>query len=423
MLQVGEAVGCGREGIRGETLALMFMVWLFLSVLTSEVVYRTFFHLLIYPLVIYLLIRVKTFPDWNDPFLRLFLVFCGYMAVSTWFVGSGPVSGDLQATRWGVEAALGMLSFFAWMTLVVKRPEFWGRAFLGVALTGSAAGLVVSSLGGLEGTRSAGLGIMGHPIQGASVAIVLMAVGVFLSIHKPDRPGMPDVFLIVTALVVTCVFVVMTKSRAPIGALMVYLVFLIFTLGSRYRPAVSLGLFAVGLVITLGVIHLIVDLPVLFDQLTIRGDSYRLEIWKAYLTYPPESLVMGNGAGLDFSETEASRLYLESMGLEIAHPHNIWLGVFVETGFIGVLMQLGLFVLPAWAVIKSSSEPVAKLHLFGLLSLFLMLTFTDEFSLLISLHPVWISGWIPLVFVWLWSRRKTPCRKDHSGLGQIGESL
>jgi O-antigen ligase len=88
----------------------------------------------------------------------------------------------------------------------------------------------------------------------------------------------------------------------------------------------------------------------------------------------------------------------------VEHPHNLWLGVFSETGLIGVVSQAGLVLLPTVAVLRSRQALSVKLHLVALLGLFLLLTFSDEFTLLISLHPVWLIGWTLLIFVWTWTR-------------------
>jgi hypothetical protein len=83
----------------------------------------------------------------------------------------------------------------------------------------------------------------------------------------------------------------------------------------------------------------------------------------------------------------------------------------VDTGLIGVFMQAGLVILPAIATFRSRLALANKLHLLAILGLFLLLTFSDEYTLLISLHPIWLFGWVPLVFVWVWCRY----RMDENG--------
>ena len=394
---------CGGEGC----LPHLFAIWLLLAVLTPEEVYRTFFHVLIYPLTICLLARMGKSIVWKDPFVRLFLLFCGYMAVATWLVGGEAAEKDAQAVRWAFEAALGMVAFFMWMFSVARRGRFWGLWFLSLAFIGAFAGLVFSFPEAIHGARIGGLGVMGHPIQGASIATIFLATGLFLTFRERGTVNPSVILLAIMAAVSVCTFVSLSQSRAPLIALMVYLLFLAVLLSCQYRRPVTIFLLflaATGVVVS---IQWFIGLDRLLDQLSSRGMSYRFEIWVAYLSYLPESLLLGNGAGLDFRLTDAARLHLEPLGLNIAHPHNIWLGAFVQTGLIGVLMQAGLVVLPVFAVVSSPMPLTGKFHLLAILGLFLLLTFSDEYTLLISLHPVWFLGWIPLVFVWTWSRYKT----------------
>jgi len=406
-----------RLGAQG-WLPLLFAAWLLLAVLTPEEVYRTFFHALIYPLTLYLLVRKDSMAVWQDPFIRLFLLFCGYMAVTTWLVGSDPADDDAQAMRWAFEAALGILGYFLWMRAVVSRPGFWARWFLVVALAGALSGLLFSLQEAFQGGRIQGFGVMGHPIQGASIATVFLATGLFLTFREDSSASRSDTLLAMVSVVSVCAFVTLSQSRAPLIALLLYLFFLAGFLGYRYRrPATIFALLLVTACVVI-LLQWFIGLGVLSDQLISRGGSYRFEIWAAYLTYPPESVLLGNGAGLDFRLTDAAKLHLEPMGLDIAHPHNIWLGAFVENGLIGVLMQAGLVMLPAIAVSRSRLALRTRLHLLAILVLFLLLTFTDEYTLVTSVHPIWFVGWIPLVFVWVWSRYRT----DENG-SAIGDSV
>ena len=387
-------------------LGLFFGAWLLLTVLTPGDVYRTFFHLLIYPLALYLLIsKGGHLVAWKDPFVRLFVLFCGYMSVTTWLVGGGPADNDFQASRWGIEAALGMVAFFFWMLTLVQRAAIWGRWFLVVALIGALAGFVSAQPEAFFNVRLQGLGAMAQPIQGASIATAFLALGLFLTFHKANVLTRKDVLLAAVSLIVVFSFVALTQSRAPLISLTAYLIGFVLILGVQYRRLAAVCISLLAGICFLGLAFWLSDSATIFDQLISRGASHRLELWWAYLAYPPESLLIGNGAGFDFNFTEASRLYLEPRGLgHIEHPHDLWLGAFSETGLIGVALQAGLVLLPTVAVLRSRQALSVKLHLVALLGLFLLLTFSDEFTLLISLHPVWLFGWTLLIFVWTWTR-------------------
>jgi len=392
------------ERIRPESLQqLFFAAWLLLAVLTVEDIYRTFFHALIYPLTIYLLVHKYAGFVWRDVFIRLFLLFCIYMSVTTWFVGGGQGGDDFQASRWGLEAALGMVAYFLWMLFASRNERFWGRWFLVLTLAGTLAGLLSLS-GALQAGRLGGLGVMMHPIQGASIAVVFLATGLFLTFREKNFARPLDVLLVVLSLLSVCAFVIFTKSRAPLVSLAVYLLVFAVILCIQYRRPFLVLAYVLAMAAVLALIHWVIGLDILFEQLLSRGTAYRFDIWSAYLTYPPESLLLGNGAGVDFRMTDASRMSLQPMGLDIAHPHNIWLGAFSETGLLGVLMQAGLVILTLVAALRSRHSLSVRLHLLALIGLFLLLTFSDEYTLLRSVHPIWFFGWIPLIFVWTWSR-------------------
>jgi len=387
-----------------EWLSVLFAVWFLLTVLTPEDVYRTFFHALIYPLTLLLLLRRNmSVVAAQDRFILLFLAFCGYAAVTTWFVGGGPEDRDFQASRWALESALGMLAFFFWAHSTRYRPRAWGRWILVVALAGSVAGLITVDPELLTESRAEGLGAMAHPIQAASIVSMFLAVGLFLMLFRPQPLGSIDIALMSLAVSIVWFFVAATLSRGPLVALTLYLMVLVVVLCFRQKQIRVLVLLGVAFGLLAVLIDLLVGLPQLFDHLVSRGGSYRVEIWSAYLNYPPESILFGNGLGFDFRRTEAANMLQLSSGLDIAHPHNIWLGAFSETGLIGLALQGGLLTLPVIAVFRSKLAADIKLHLQAILGLFVLLTFSDEFTLLISVRAIWLFGWLPLILVWVWA--------------------
>lgn len=400
-------------------LSCLFAGWLLLAVWAPDNVYRHFFHILIIPLSIYLLGWRKQEFDWKDPFLRLFLVFCVYMSIATWLVGSNAAADDAQASRWGVEAGVAMVAFMLWMQGVIRCERAWGTIFLFIACLGALAGLLSVPVEQFLSGRLTGRGTAGHPIQGASIFVILLAVGVFLTFCQlKSEVHRANIVLTVVSFVTVSLFVVLSKSRAPIIALGVYALFFVSLIFFRSKPGPALGIFLVVFLSVLGLAHWFVGLPTLIEQLASRGGSYRLDIWWAYLTYPPESIFLGNGAGQGFEHTDASQIYLASKGLLIDHPHNIWLGAYAETGLIGLIMQLGLLALVIGAAVRCECSIGHKLHLLVIVALFVMLTFSDEYTLLRSVHPIWIFGWIPLVFVWVWSRYRV--NSSDSGLCSNG---
>jgi O-antigen ligase len=230
----------------------------------------------------------------------------------------------------------------------------------------------------------------------------------FFSFDQRDsRMNRKRIALGIIAFLLVSIFVVSTKSRAPIVALAVYVLFSISLLSFKTRSKLMLGGVLVVIAGLIGLVHGVIGIPDLIEQLMSRGTSYRLDIWAAYLEYPPKSILLGNGAGLGFEFTDPHQAYLAPLGLNIVHPHSIWLGAYAETGLIGLAIQFGLLILVVWAAFRCPCAMRQKLHLLMIVGLFVMLTFSDEYTLLISVHPVWIFGWIPLVVVWAWARDRS----------------
>ncbi|MDR5898923.1 O-antigen ligase family protein [Halomonas vilamensis] len=394
-------------------LPLLFAVWLLLSITMPVSIYRAFFHVLIYPFTLYLVSHQYNRIIWKDAFIRIFITFCGYMAITTWLVGDDTLAGDIRAVRWSIEAALGMLAYWIWMQSVVVYSRLWGRGLLFLAGAGACAGLLSSLADISVNARIGGLGMMGqHPIQGASISITLLAVGLFLTHANQQAVNRNDIIFTFLSIIAVCTFVALSQSRAPQVTLLGYLIFFGLLISYQYRRPATFYLIGGVFVAILLAIHGLIGFDLLYEQFKERGTSYRIEIWTAVFNHPPESLLLGHGAGLDFRLTDAAKIDLNDLGFEVYHPHNIWLGAFMDTGIIGVVMQAGLLVLPLIAILRNALRIENKLHLLVILGLFVLLTLTDEYTLLISPHPIWLIGWIPLVFVWSWCRYKDDAQEN-----------
>lgn len=392
-------------------LSFLFAVWLLLSVTTDDAIYRSFFHILIYPLTIYLIIKKYKKFIWKDYFIRLFFIFCGYMAITTWLVGNDAPAGNIQALRWSFEAFIGIFAYWLCMQNVVLTPRRWGRWFLFLAWIGSCVGML-SSLSEISlNHRIGGLGMMEHPLPGASTAVILLATGLWLTYANNFLVTRKDFILTVISIISAFIFVTFSQSRAPQFTLLIYLIFFGLLVSYQYRKPSTIYIISSIFTGIILIIHWFIGFDLLYQQVMERGASYRLDIWTAIFNHPPESFLFGHGAGLDFRSTDAAKIGLNDVGFEIYHPHNIWLGAFMDTGLIGVTMQAGLLALPLAAILRSSFCIVNKLHMLAILGLFVLLTLTDEYTLITSPRPIWLIGWIPLVFVWSWCRYR---HQDHS---------
>ncbi|MDZ7641152.1 MAG: hypothetical protein U5J62_03890 [Desulfurivibrio sp.] len=93
-------------------------------------------------------------------------------------------------------------------------------------------------------------------------------------------------------------------------AMVVFLVYLgCWSLLHTTHP-LKTGLVLLSMTVTvIGVLAAVYGLDHYYDLLLLRGTSYRLEIWKGYIMYPPDSLLLGFGAGTAPEQLEAAREY------------------------------------------------------------------------------------------------------------------
>ena len=381
-----------------KAMPALFFIWLLVTVLgPHKMMYRVVFHAVLIPALLIVLRNGFRHCIRLDPFLKLFLAFIAYTSLSTFLVGPEAITYDLEVFRWGIEAAVGLLVFWLCVPAMIMSSQLWGRLFLLLAILGSLGGFLFGP------GRMAGLGALYNPIQAASILMVYFAMGHFLLVQSTTRWRWQDLVLILAGFTAVAVFVFLGRSRGPILAFMIYTLFLLpLSSGKRYlRVTVVLGLSAI--LVSILTLHFSVGIGEFAERLVERGDSHRLEIWKGYLLYPPDSLLLGYGAGTPPEQMKAAELFWKPNNHVVTHAHNIWIGAFAESGLIGLGFLLAVFGLPAWNSIRGRQDWVESFGLLTLLALVGMLTMTSEHTLVVSLKPIWLFGWLPLLLVWFWS--------------------
>lgn len=381
-------------------LPVLFFIWLMTTVMGPyKDVYKLVFHALLIPATLIVLRHGRPRHMTHDGLLKLVGAFFTYVAVSTFLVGTDGLESDLKILRWSIEAFLSVVVLSMCMPSMIVSPARWGRLMLGISILGALAALLLWDHGRLEG-----LGALHHPIQGSSILLAYLAIGNFLLIQGEGQWRWPDYLLVFLACLSVICFLFFGKSRGPILAFAVYIVVLFPLSFGRINLKMKVGLLGLVGLISLSIIEWQFGLIGFFEGLVERGDSKRLEIWQGYLMYPPDSLLLGHGAGTAPEQTNAAKLFWEPNNLLIAHAHNLWIGTFAETGLIGVGFLAGLFFLLIRTAIKHSRTHAQMRGLLGILGLVLMLTFTDEHSLVLSMKPIWLFAWVPMMLVWLWGR-------------------
>ena len=387
-------------------MPLLFVIWLFLTVLSPhQDLYKVFFHGIVIPSLLILLFARRTGVNWKDPFLLVSLTFFAYASLSTFIVGFGPMDEHVRAFRWGVEVTFGLLALYVWMPYVVKSPRWWARLFLWLALLGALAAIInFVFYHGLQG-RLGGLGALHNPIQAGSILLVYFALGHFMLTRGEYLLSKTEKILLVASLVNVCLATLLSESRAPIGAMILYLIYLAAL--QLYRKPDMRDFLAVGgtAAAIVGAMALFYDGGDYLQQLLGRGMSYRMDIWAGYLEYPPASWWVGFGAGTPPEALPAAEAYWIPNGAPVTHAHNLFLGTLAETGIIGLAFLLVMIGLVVAGIAKRVVSAEEKVRLLGLLGLVFLLTLTGSHTVVSSIKAVWLFLWIPIIFVWFWTLR------------------
>lgn len=393
-------------------MPLLFAIWLLFTVLAPhQDLYKVFFHGILIPALLILLFTQRTGINWRDPFLLVSLTFFAYASLSTFIVGSGPLDGHVRAFRWGVEITFGLLAFYVWMPHVIRSPRWWGLFFLWVALLGALSAVVIFVFYldpdlDLNQYRLWGLGALHNPVQASSILLVYFAIGHFILFRVSSSFTGREKVLLGVSLASVCVAVLLSGSRAPIGAMAVYMVYLglLFLVKAPHVRGV-LVVMAIVTAIAGGIVWLYGGDRYL-EQLLNREMSYRLDIWRGYLEYPPTSWWVGFGAGTPPDVLPAVEAYWVPNEILVTHAHNLFIGTLAETGIIGLCFLATMIGLVVRGVMKHKASTAEKIGLFALLGLVFMLTLTGSHTVVSSIKAVWLFVWIPVVFIWFWSARE-----------------
>lgn len=397
-------------------MPLLFAIWLFLAVLgPHQEVYKVFFHGVVIPALLVMACAGRLTYLRSDPLIRAAFGLFAYAAITTFVIGLGPVENHFRALRWCVESAFLLLALWVWMPAVMARSLWWARYLLWLALLGAAAGIVRFVVFEDFVGRLNGLGGLHNPIHTGAVLLVLFAMGHFIMTRGGYPRGWQDRALVIFSFVLVCVAVLMSESRAPIGAMVVYFLVLA-VLGLLARPNwKEVFIYSLALVLAVTAVTFLYGPERFIDQLMARGMSYRLEIWKGYFLYPPDSWWFGFGLGTEADFVPAVSEYWEPNDVPAMHPHSVYIGTLVETGIIGVLFLALMVGLVIYSVISHVRPLEEKLRLLGVLGLVFLLTFTASQGVISSAKAIWIYLWMPVGFVWFWagaSRSKSQIQGD-----------
>jgi len=390
---------CEQKGL------LLFAFWLVLTIFAPhQDNYKHFFHIVIIPVVLVLIFTRNSRISWKNPLLIFAFAYFAYAGITTFIVGSGPIGDHFRALRWCVELTACFLALSIWLPKIIENKHRWARFFLVLALSGSILSLFRFSYFLQYSDRLSGFGALHNPIQAGSVLLVYFALGHFMLSRVQNYAARTDKVLVFMAFWSVATAVVLSGSRAPIAALLVYSVFLVglslFNKTSRtYEVALTLlTFFLAGLMIVYWY-----GAGALYQDLMARGFSFRLDIWKGYLIAFKDFIWFGVGLGTQPEQLTEAVKYWQSQGMHTGHhPHSVYVGIFVKTGIVGAMffvMMTGLLIFKLFNSKVSADEII---RLVGILSLVFLLTLTASQGLISSIKAVWLYLWLPVLFVWYW---------------------
>ncbi len=387
-------------------LPSLFLVWIGLSAISPHPdLFKAWVHLALAVPVLAFLGLGRLRIDTTDTLLRVCAGLLLYTTASSFLISQADWGQHLHALRWSVETSLLVVVLFLALPPLLRKPLFLGRFILsGVVLGGLSALIIFGVFNNFSG-RLYGIGALYQPIEGVSVLIIYLCIGALLLWHERHRLNWKDLALLFAALVMACVCTLLSGSRGPTAALALAVAYCLLVAAIAHRHWKLLLLATACLVLALAGVLWLYGINEFIQFMIERGTSYRLLLWTAHLEHPPESLLFGHGAATDLEATAAGlKIYAES-GLGTAQPHNLFLGTFAQTGLIGLGILLAFLGTVLGGIYKADIRRDEKLYMLGVFATVIMLVTTNTYTLIISVKTMWLYTWLPLIFLWLWSKQ------------------
>ena len=320
--------------------------------------------------------------------------------LATAFWSQPPIEYDTwREGAWQVGRLVVLLAAFIVATVALRREL--GPAFeIGLKVVTVAAGAVALfsilywySRHPFPASRLYGLGAIRNPTLTAGLfgVFAVMACGYMV---KAPRLGLRLAYALLFA--VLAAYVVLTQSRAPVAALLVSGAVLL--LGRRGRGAI------LGLSVLAGVILLFaLTYPELVRSASLRGLSYRPEIWLALLERVSEAPWFGHGY-------LAYRPTIDMVTERTMLAHNAFLATLRDGGVLGLMLLLAMLSYGLWRAFclgrRRQDYTVLAVMIFAL---FCITVSSDR--LIERLEVEWLLVWFPLGLAVADDAAKRPSRE------------
>jgi len=358
-------------------LYLTFLIGFFISPSTSW--HNNFFYIFIIPLFIITLHKeqLKSFFLSKTWIISIILVI--YLAITLLWAQDSDDNGFLYYIRRPVYIFV-FLSLT--MTLVMRYPKFINTLLMSLPWIGALTGIIsilsfYDTLSMPPERLSFFSDQLQNPIEGSTVLGTAALVTYFYIPKKSTK-----MFLIYALLFfILIVSVLLAQSRAPAAALI-----MAFLAGGILAKDKKVLIFIIILSF-LGIFSFF-KIPAFKESVIERGFSYRLETCKAIISKSQENLIFGKGLS-----THAK--FVMKNDKIVNHTHNVYLGMILYGGLVGLMLLLSLLFL---ALLNSISYFIHHNEItFLVLIIFAaicMLTGEDK----IITHPdaIWVFFWLPL---------------------------
>ncbi|MGQ7959671.1 O-antigen ligase family protein [Pseudomonas sp. SP16.1] len=302
----------------------------------------------------------------------------GLLACVAWAALSVSWGGDSKRYK---EMLYVILSAQAFVVLGgLYREDVW-RLLACLAMLGSLSALwSIVDFYLLQGhpysARLVGAGLLDHPILAAHL---MGALGVLLLSLRSLSPEVLPRWSWLLACLAYFSFLVLTRSKGPLLALIVACLFFPVCAPSRGRILFAMLLLG-GAIVAAS----------LAPQFLLRGGlSYRPDLllgaWELFLQHPWLGLGLGSSYELEVA----------AIGATYEHAHNLFAHIALQLGLPGLLLWLSTLLVVFWRGWSNRTSPVG-LALCSLLGFSVVALMTDGIGPWVKPREEWFTVWLPI---------------------------
>jgi hypothetical protein len=221
-----------------------------------------------------------------------------------------------------------------------------------------------------------------NPILGASMCCIGICAGLFC-IDNDIKDTTYLKYVEIAGLIIACISVLLSKSRAPIISL--FCMFMLYAGTKKSMKGVLLLL-----VLPISVYCIAIWSGSDLFNTVIERESFRFEIWSVELMRMKGHLLFGNGILTD------DNLFLPS-GLEYIHPHSVYIATIFYGGIFAGCLLLSVLLFSFHIAIRWLVQTKDALCICMIL-LATLLVSTDGSKIVTKPNVIWLIFWLPICF-------------------------